>query len=39
MCAAVKAGAPIRVDIDHPHYQAETTLAFATHDSLAADLA
>ena len=39
MCAAVKAGAAIRVGIDHPHYQAETTLAPATRDSLAADLA
>ena len=39
MCAAVKAGAVIRVGIDHPHYRAETTLAPATRDSLAADLA
>ncbi|MBS3935506.1 MAG: DUF3501 family protein, partial [Sulfuritalea sp.] len=39
MCQAVKAGAAIRVGIDHPHYQAETTLAPATRDSLAADLA
>lgn len=39
MCRAVKAGAAIRVGIDHPHYQAETTLAPETRDSLAADLA
>jgi len=39
MCAAAKAGAAIRVGIDHPHYQAETTLPPATRDSLAADLA
>jgi hypothetical protein len=39
MCAAVKAGAAIRVGIDHPHYQAETALTPATRDSLAGDLA
>ncbi|NWG31848.1 MAG: DUF3501 family protein [Rhodocyclaceae bacterium] len=39
MIKAVKDGAPIRVGIDHPHYQAETTLTPATRDSLAADLA
>ncbi len=39
MCQAVKNGAAIRVGIDHPNYQAETTLASATRDSLAADLA
>lgn len=39
MCQAVKNGAAIRVGIDHPNYQAETTLAPAARDSLAADLA
>lgn len=39
MCQAVKGGAAVRVGIDHPHYRAETTLAPATRDSLAADLA
>lgn len=39
MCQAVKAGAAIRVGIDHPHYQAETTLTPAMRDSLASDLA
>lgn len=39
MCQAVKAGAAIRVGIDHPHYRHETTLPPATRDSLAADLA
>jgi hypothetical protein len=38
MVAAVKSGAPIRVGVDHPHYKAETTVAHATRDSLAADL-
>ncbi len=38
MCAAVKHGATIRAGIDHPNYQAETTLAPAVHASLAADL-
>lgn len=39
MCQAVKNGAAIRVGIDHPNYRAEITLAPATRDSLAADLA
>ena len=39
MCQAVKNGAAIRAGIDHPNYQAETTLAPAVRDSLAADLA
>jgi hypothetical protein len=39
MCQAVKHGAAIRVGIEHPHYQAETTLAAAVRDSLAADIA
>ena len=39
MILAVKAGAPIRVGIDHPHYRTETTVAQSTRDSLAADLA
>jgi hypothetical protein len=39
MCRAVKAGAAIRVGIDHPHYQAEATLSPEARDSLAADLA
>jgi len=39
MCAAVKSGAPIRVGIDHPHYQAELTLDTPVRNSLAADLA
>lgn len=39
MCKAVKAGAAIRVGIDHPHYRAETTLTPEARDSLAADLA
>ena len=38
MVAAAKAGAPIRVGVDHPHYKAEITLAHVTRDSLAADL-
>jgi hypothetical protein len=38
MVAAAKAGAPIRVGIDHPHYRAETTLPRLARDSLAADL-
>jgi len=37
--AAVKEGAPIRVGVDHPHYQAEVAVSQATRDSLAADLA
>ena len=39
MIFAVKAGAPIRVGIDHPHYRTEITVAQSTRDSLAADLA
>lgn len=39
MAAAAKAGAPIRMGIDHPNYQAELTLATAVRDSLSADLA
>ena len=39
MVAAVKGGAPIRVGVDHPHYQAEITVSEATRASLAADLA
>lgn len=39
MAAAAKAGAPIRMGVDHPHYQAELTLAQPVRDSLAADLA
>ncbi len=38
MAAAAKAGAGIRVGIDHPHYRAEMTLPHLTRDSLAADL-
>lgn len=38
MVAAVKAGAAIRAGIDHPQYQAETTVTPAVRDSLAADL-
>lgn len=38
MVAAAKAGAPIRVGVDHPHYRAETTLPHVTRESLAADL-
>ncbi len=39
MVAAAKAGAPIRVGVDHPNYQAEVTVSEATRQSLAADLA
>ncbi len=39
MAAAAKAGAAIRMGVDHPHYQAELTLAQPVRDSLAADLA
>lgn len=39
MRKAVKSGGAIRVGIDHPHYQAETTLTPDTRDSLATDLA
>ncbi len=38
MVAAAKAGAPIRVGVDHPHYRAEMTLPHVTRDLLAADL-
>ena len=38
MAAAAKAGAPIRVGVDHPHYRAEMTVPQITRDSLAADL-
>jgi len=38
MVAAVKADAAIRAGIDHPQYQAETTVTPAVRDSLAADL-
>ena len=37
--AAAKAGASIRMGVDHPHYQAELTLAPQVRDALAADLA
>ncbi len=39
MAAAAKAGAAIRMGIDHPNYQAELTLSQPVRDSLAADLA
>ncbi|MGO9742423.1 MAG: DUF3501 family protein [Roseiarcus sp.] len=39
MVAAAKQGAPIRLGVDHPRYQAEITLSPATRDSLAGDLA
>lgn len=39
MRKAVKSGGAIRVGIDHPQYQAETTLTPDTRDSLATDLA
>ena len=39
MASAVKAGAAIRVGIDHPGYKAETTLTDSVRDALAADLA
>jgi hypothetical protein len=38
MVAAAKAGAAIRVGVDHPHYRAEITLPRAARDSLALDL-
>ncbi len=38
MVAAAKAGAPIRVGVDHPHYKAEITLSHAARESLAMDL-
>ena len=39
MRRAVKAGAPVRVGVDHPGYRAETLLAQEVRASLAADLA
>ncbi|MFO1169080.1 MAG: DUF3501 family protein [Rhodoblastus sp.] len=39
MAAAAKAGAAIRMGVDHPHYQADLTLAPQVRDALAADLA
>jgi hypothetical protein len=36
--AGARDGAPIRVGIDHPHYQAEVTVLDATRESLVADL-
>ena len=39
MVAAVKAGAPILVGVEHPHYAATVALLPATRDSLAGDLA
>ncbi len=39
MAAAAKAGAAIRMGIDHPNYQAELTLSQPVRDSLTADLA
>jgi len=39
MVAAAKAGAAIRMGIDHPGYQAELTLAPTARDALVADLA
>ncbi|MCB1540736.1 MAG: DUF3501 family protein [Rhodoblastus sp.] len=39
MAAAAKAGAAIRMGIDHPNYQADLTLAPVVRDALAADLA
>ncbi len=38
MVAAAKSGAPIRVGVDHPHYNAEVIVPNATRESLAADL-
>jgi hypothetical protein len=38
MRQAVKAGAAVRIGIDHPHYQAEATLPDAMRASLASDL-
>ena len=38
MAAAAKAGAAIRMGVDHPNYQAELTLEPTVRDSLAADL-
>ena len=39
MAAAAKAGAAIRMGVDHPHYQADLTLALQARDALVADLA
>ncbi len=39
MVAKVKAGAPVKVGIDHPQYNFEVQLASAQRDSLARDLA
>ena len=39
MAAAAKAGASIRMGVDHPHYEAELTLTAQVRDALAADLA
>ena len=39
MAAAAKAGAAIRMGVDHPHYQADLTLALQVRDALVADLA
>lgn len=39
MAAAAKAGAAIRMGVDHPNYQAELTLGPQVRDALAADLA
>ena len=38
MCAAVKAGASVKVGCDHPNYPAHTTITPETMASLAADL-
>jgi ABC-type sugar transport system substrate-binding protein len=38
MIAAAKSGAAIAVGVDHPVYTAETVVAQAVRDSLAADL-
>lgn len=38
MAAAAKAGAAIRMGVDHPNYRAELTLEPMARDSLAADL-
>ncbi len=39
MIAALKAGAPLTMGIDHPNYQASVTASAAVRDSLIADLA
>ena len=38
MCAAVKAGASVKLGCDHTHYPAHTTIAVETLASLASDL-